>query len=492
MYNVQAVVLKMLLASDQKQVALETFSRLRKDHFNDAFTAIYQAVQNYYKKHNGMPSLDALILESNRNARLSQALTVLANTQIPDVDISHAIHVLESEYTQDLFLNLLETDVLQDITILDQGELLDRVAALHMKLEERVTTTGKVFNADTMRVFKRKEDSMLNLISLGISNEFDAQLGGIARKETLLLGGWRGTGKSIICSNIQVAQYYNGDIAPYFSIEMPENEVFRRNLAIMAGVSAKAMRNDSLQGIELNKLAKTRAKMFEGGLEVYNDFVSRYTLNEMSDFHDMETMLMQERPLHTPMIIVYDPELSTATIDVELTKLTSKYGDKVTIALLDYINQVRLPDTKTLDMYDWKQQMVVSSTFKSTCQKHNVAGVAPYQIDQQGNARMARGILDSCDMAANLNAAKQNEGHDGAIKFDFVKTRNSEGMTFMPKINWNSLRMDQTSDLKLEDIRQMEAEFVIPLESDKPKDKPKRKKASDEDTNPTGESSRDL
>ncbi|WP_459625842.1 hypothetical protein, partial [Enterobacter hormaechei] len=83
-------------------------------------------------------------------------------------------------------LNLLETDVLQDITILDQGELLDRVAALHMKLEERVTTTGKVFNADTMRVFKRKEDSMLNLISLGISNEFDAQLGGIARKETLL------------------------------------------------------------------------------------------------------------------------------------------------------------------------------------------------------------------------------------------------------------------------------------------------------------------
>ena len=438
----------MLLASDQKQVALETFSRLRKDHFNDAFTAIYQAVQNYYKKHNGMPSLDALMLESNRNARLSQALTVLANTQIPDVDISHAIHVLESEYTQDLFLNLLETDVLQDITILDQGELLDRVAALHMKLEERVTTTGKVFNADTMRVFKRKEDSMLNLISLGISNEFDAQLGGIARKETLLLGGWRGTGKSIICSNIQVAQYYNGDIAPYFSIEMPENEVFRRNLAIMAGVSAKAMRNDSLQGIELNKLAKTRAKMFEGGLEVYNDFVSRYTLNEMSDFHDMETMLMQERPLHTPMIIVYDPELSTATIDVELTKLTSKYGDKVTIA--------------------------------------------PYQIDQQGNARMARGILDSCDMAANLNAAKQNEGHDGAIKFDFVKTRNSEGMTFMPKINWNSLRMDQTSDLKLEDIRQMEAEFVIPLEGDKPKDKPKRKKASDEDTNPTGESSRDL
>ncbi|TSG06114.1 hypothetical protein FG708_23710, partial [Salmonella enterica subsp. enterica serovar Anatum] len=71
LFNVQAVVLKMLLASEQKQIALETFSKLHKDHFNDAFSSIYQAVQNYYKKYNAMPSIDALMLEANRNARLS-------------------------------------------------------------------------------------------------------------------------------------------------------------------------------------------------------------------------------------------------------------------------------------------------------------------------------------------------------------------------------------------------------------------------------------
>ncbi|MFP9072099.1 hypothetical protein ACLI1Z_16380, partial [Enterococcus faecalis] len=125
--------------------------------------------------------------------------------------------------------------------MLDQGEILNRVASLHLKLEEKVTNTGKVFNADNMRIFQREEDTKLNLIALGICNEFDAQIG-LARTETLLLGGWRGTGKSIICSNIQVQQYLNGDIAPYFSIEMKEHEVFRRNLAMLAGVSALAMR----------------------------------------------------------------------------------------------------------------------------------------------------------------------------------------------------------------------------------------------------------
>ncbi|QXN67557.1 putative replicative DNA helicase [Klebsiella phage vB_Kpn_3] len=293
MFNVQAVVLKMLLASEQKQIALETFSKLHKDHFNDAFSSIYQAVQNYYKKYNAMPSIDALMLEANRNARLSQALVVLANTQIPEVSMEQALEVLEAEYTQDLFLKLLETDVLQDLTMLDQGEILNRVASLHLKLEEKVTNTGKVFNADNMRIFQREEDTKLNLIALGICNEFDAQIG-LARTETLLLGGWRGTGKSIICSNIQVQQYLNGDIAPYFSIEMKEHEVFRRNLAMLAGVSALAMRNNTLEGAALLRLARTRARMFNGGEELFdNDFVKQYTMAKMSDFYDMESKLMK-------------------------------------------------------------------------------------------------------------------------------------------------------------------------------------------------------
>lgn len=479
----------MLLSSDNKQVALEAFSKLRRDHFSDAFTSIYHSIQTYYKKHNAMPSIDALMFESNRNARLSQALTVLANTQIPDVDMAHAISVLEAEYTQELFLQLLETDVLTDITMLDQGELLERVAALHMKLEDRVTSTGKVFDADSMRVFQREEDAKLNLISLGISNEFDAKIGGIGRTETLLLGGWRGTGKSILCSNIQIGQYNVGDIAPYFSVEMKEGEVFRRNLAIMAKVSALAIRNGTLEGHDLHRLARTRAKMFNGGEELYMNIAKKHELMKMGDFYDMESELMDRYELHTPMVIIYDPDLSITTIDVELNKLSAKYGDRMTLAIVDYINQVKLAGTDALSQYDWKEQMVVSKSFKGLCQKYNVGGVSPYQIDKEGNARMAKGILDSADMAANLNAAKADNGK-GGILLDFVKTRNSGEVKFMPEIDWNTLSIDPTRDLSMEDIQQMQADFVIPLEKEK-SEKPMRR-AKKEETPSGGERTADI
>lgn len=479
----------MLLTSDNKQAALETFAKLKREHFNDAFGSIYHSVQTYYKKHNGMPSLDALLIESNRNARLSQALTVLANTPVPDVDIAHAISVLEAEYTQDLFLQLLETDVLQDITMLDQGELLDRVAALSMKLEEKVTNTGKVFDVGTMSVFQREEDTKLNLISLGISNEFDAKIGGLARTETLLLGGWRGTGKSILCSNIQIGQYYNGDVSPYFSVEMKESEVFRRNLAIMSNVPALDMRNGALGGKELHRLARTRAKMFNGGEELYQSYTAKYDMQKMSDFYDMERELMERFEVHTPMVIIYDPELSITTIDVETNKLYARYGDRLTTLIVDYINQVRLSGADSMSQYDWKDQMVVSKSFKGINQKYNTAGISPYQIDQQGNARMARGILDSADFAANLNAAKA-DNNQGGILLDFVKTRNSGSVMFIPSIDWNSLRIDPTRDLQMDDIKAMQAEFVIPIEGDKPEKPTRRKK--DKETANGGETAVDL
>lgn len=481
----------MLLTSGNKQAALETFAKLKRDHFNDAFGSIYHAVQTYYKKHNGMPSMDALLIESNRNARLSQALTVLSNTPIPDVDISHAISVLEAEYTQDLFLRLLEDDVLQDITMLDQGELLDRVASLSLKLEERVANTGRVFDANTMSIFQREEDIKLSLISLGISNEFDAKLGGLGRTETLLLGGWRGTGKSILCSNIQIGQYSVGDVAPYFSIEMKENEVFRRNLAIMAKVPALEMRNGVLTGKDLHRLARTRAKMFNGGEELYHTFANKYDMTKMSDFYDMERELMSGFEVHTPMIIIYDPELAMSTIDVEINKLSAKYGDKLTLGIVDYLNQVRLTaGGDPTSQYDWKDQMVVSKSWKGICQKYNIGGVAPFQTDQTGNARMARGILDSADFVANLNAAKA-DNDKGAIMLDFVKTRNSGDMKFMPAMDWKTLSLDPAHDLQLEDIIAMQAEFVIPLEGEK-SEKPTRKKKEKETSNNGGEGAADL
>lgn len=463
----------MLLVSEPK-IAISTLARLHKDFFNDAFSAIYASIHNYYKKHNIMPSLDAMLLESNRNAKLSQALTILANTPVPQVTIEQALEVLESEYTQDLFLSKLDSEILRDITMLDKGELINRVAALALQLEEKVTHSGNIYNADQMSVFLEKENSTLHLVQLGLSNEFDVHSGGLGRGETLMIGGYRGTGKSVICSNIQCNRYIERKVAPYFSLEMKPAEVFRRNLAMLAGVSALDIRNQRLKENEVHKLARTRAKMFNGGLELYDSYTKANTVSEMADFYEFEQKLMESYELHTPMIIIHDAELTTAKLDAQIGRVVSEYGeDMVDTVLLDYINQVKLEGASNIDQYNWTDQMVVSKSFKNTCVKYDVAGISPFQMDKDGRARMSQGILDSCDMAINLNAAKNDRG-EGGILFDCVKVRSMSPMKFMPKINWKTLRIDSSTNLTMEDAIAMQAEFVIPIEAAKPKQERKR------------------
>lgn len=470
MFNTQAVVLKMLLLSKDKTAALNAFDRLRKHFFSDTFTSIYTAVQSYYTKHSEMPSLDSLMLEASRNARLSQALAVLSNTKMPDAELDLAISILEDEFTQNEALRLISDDLLVDLIHLDKGEIINRMSSIAIKLEEKVTASDRIYNANQLKVFSNAQIQQLKLIPLGLSNTWDNIIGGVARSEVIFIGGYRGTGKSVVCSNMQINQYAQGYIAPYFTIEMKAEEVFQRNLAIMAEVNALSIRNQSLTGSDLIKLARTRAAMFHGGAQFLTEYMGKYTVENMSHFDDMENELNSRFNLITDMVIIHDRELTTASVDVQIANLKAKYADKLTLGIIDYLNQVKLEGTT--DMYDWKDQMTVAKQLKNCAGKHDVGLAVPIQVDKTGQTRLSQGIMDACDIAINLNAAKADNGK-GAIIFECTKARSLPEMTFSPAMNWNTLKIDATQNLTDEDIEQMQAKLVIEKEKPKAKKKPK-------------------
>lgn len=475
----------MLLQAKDKDAALNAFTRLRKHFFSDSFASIYTAVQSYYTKHSAMPSLDALMLEANRNGRLSHALAVLSNTRMPDAELALAINILEDEFTQNEALRLISEDLLLDLTMLDKGEIINRMSAIAIKLEEKVTASDRVYNANQLKVFSNAQVQQLKLIPLGLSNTWDNIIGGVARSEVILIGGYRGTGKSVVCSNMQVNQYVQGFIAPYFSIEMKAEEVFQRNLAIMAQVDALPIRNQSLTGSGLLKLARTRASMFHGGIEFLNDYMKQYTVENMSHFDDMENELNSRFDLVTDMVIIHDRELTTASIDVQISNLKAKYQDKLTLGIVDYLNQVKLEGTQ--DMYDWKDQMTVAKQLKNCAGKHDIGLAVPIQVDKTGQTRLSQGILDACDISINLNAAKADNGK-GAIIFECTKARSLPEMTFAPAMNWNTLKIDATQNLTYEDIEEMQAKLVI----DREKPKAIKKKPKESSTNVDDSEARDL
>ena len=97
-----------------------------------------------------------------------------------------------------------------------------------------------------------------------------------------------------------------------------------------------------------------RADMFLGTEEVYNDFL------EHRDPVRLEKHLIKDCKLKpdNQIIIVDDRSLSLTSIDLQIQKAKAQFGDKLTLVVVDYVNQVETGIGK--DLYDWQLEIFAS------------------------------------------------------------------------------------------------------------------------------------
>lgn len=445
MINVQAVVLKLLLSCTDKDLALACFDKIKPHFFTSSYGTIHKAISQFYQDHGKVPCLDELSIKFSRNTNIQMALAALQHLDELDIDFDMAIEALRNEYAQQEALSLISRDLLDDITTLSAEDIIDRLNAFPLRLEEKVESNSSILTASQIPVFQHSDEKDMEMIYTGISNKWDSEFGGVGRQELILLGGATGSGKSVFCSNLQVAQYQAGNIAPYYSIEMSGREVLLRNLAIMSGVSALHTKQQRLEGDELRKLALTRAKMFHGGAEAYKNFVRNKNNLLSDDFVELDKELMKNHEEVHPMIIIDDSNLRLSTIDVSLSKFKSQYGKKLTMGIVDYINETRL-DTVG-DPYDWVYQLQLSRGFKSLGRKHDCAIVSPYQMNEDGKARFSKAILVPVDIAIRLEADRDA----GILQLTTDKVRSLPNCQFNIGMDWECLKADPR-EVAMEDI----------------------------------------
>jgi replicative DNA helicase len=286
-----------------------------------------------------------------------------------------------------------------------------------------------------MMMFRHPEDLEKERVYLGLNNTFDAVLGGVARQELILIGGKRGSGKSITSSNIFVNQYESGNSSLYFSIEMTAYETMQRNLAILANVNLQHLKQNKLNDQELLRVVKARSEMFDGAESVVDDF-----LRHRDRFKFEETLIRNFKlKSDNQMIIVDDRDLTLGAIDLHIGKTKAKFGDKLGVVIVDYVNQIVLEGT---DQYDWKPQIEISKKLKNLARKYEIVMVSPYQIDKDGEARFAKGILDAADIALTMEA---HDKETNAISFETTKIRGGKEMAFTCPIDWDTLRISPQS-----------------------------------------------
>jgi len=427
--DTSAVVLNKLLSERN----LDIWAKLKLVFLDPAYSSLYSVVNKYYEKYSAIPSFDDLEL-TLREGPASKTLATLRLTEVPDVSAEVALDALIDQYTQNETVKLLDKFV-DKLPLYDTNEIKENLATIALTIEEKTHTSEKVFTMADMMMFSHPEDLEKERVYLGLNNSFDSVLGGVARQELILIGGKRGSGKSIASSNLFVNQYESGNSSIYFSIEMTAKETMERNLSILANVNLQNLKQHKLTDEELLRVVKARAEMFENSSDLVSEFMRH------RDRYKFEEMLVRSCSLKSDnqMIIVDDRDLTLSSIDLHIGKAKAKFGDKLKLVVVDYLNQIVLEGN---DQYDWKPQIEVSKKLKNLARKYEIVMVSPYQIDKDGEARFAKGILDAADIALTMEA---HDKETNAISFETTKIRGGKEMAFTSPIDWDSLRISPQS-----------------------------------------------
>lgn len=428
--DVSAIVLNKLLAEKN----IEIWARLKLSFLDSAYSSLYSAIARHYDKYSSIPSFEDLEI-TLREGSTSNILASVKLIEAPEITADVALDALVDTYTQNHTIHLLDKFV-DKLPIYDTEEIKDNLAAIVLELDEKTLTTEGVYSMSDICIFRPDEERARNRIHLGLNNTFDAVLNGVSRQELILIGGQRGSGKSITVNNVMTNQYEMGNSCVYFSIEMTGYETLERTISILANVNHQNLKQNNLSDEELLRVVKTRAGMFQNADDLVKEFL------QTKNRYKFEERLIREKVLKpdNQMVIIDDRALTLTSVDLHIGKLKAKFGDKLTVAVVDYLNQIVVEGGHS--QFDWQPQVVVSKKLKEIARKYDVIMISPYQIDAGGEARFAKGILDAADIALIMKA---HDKDTGAISFETTKIRGGREMSFTSPIDWDTLRISSTS-----------------------------------------------
>lgn len=444
--DVSAVIINKLLTAKD----VELWAKLKLVYIDPAFTNLYSAIGKHYEKYASVPSFEELELALRDGAAL-KTLAVIRLAEADDVPTDVAFDALIDQYTQAETIGQLDKFI-EKLPVYDSEEIKEKLTEIVFYLDEKTLKSDKVISSSDMEFFQEEDEIGVGRVPLGFNNDFDLNIGNAAPGELIMLGGRRGSGKSIVSANTAVNEYEAGFVCPYFSIEMTAKETYQRMISMLSGIDHSAVKLQKYNNDQLVAVALTRARMYKNYDEPYKEFLDHRNLVRLE-----RQLLRQCTPVDNPLIVIDDRNLNLTSIDLHVGKLKAKYGDKFRIAVVDYVNQIVLEGK---DMYDWKPQIEVSKGLKNIARKYEIVMLTPYQIDKTGEARFATGLLDAADVAVMLSVEAKEEG---IINFDTTKIRGASDVSCASKINWKTLRISPQ-----------------PVERSKPaeEEKPKKKKAT--------------
>lgn len=408
----------------------DTWTNVRKRYLPNECHALFEVIDKHAQNFHKLPTLDELKLEVRDAATLDKvyALESIETEAEPFLLLEY----VKNEYAQREALSQLDKWVDGSMSFETAEEVVRHIQQIGVQLETQVELTPAEETMQRISLFDSEEE-MDARIKLGFNTEFDNRFS-FRATDYIMMGGKRGAGKSITGSNIArnvITQQKKKVI--YFSVEMPSREVLQRDAAIATGIPFFKIRNKDMSVQEWELLAKWWSERYVDGEDAYEDYLKHRTFDK---FH---TTVSRQPLVPWHLDVIYDPNLTLGRMNAEIDKRLM-LGEEIGLIVADYVQVVKriASANHSMNHMDWQEQMNVSRGFKNIAETRHIPLYSPYQIDAEGEARMAKGILDSCDAAFILKAHK---GDNPCLEFITTKMRAADEEVFCSGMNWANLRI---------------------------------------------------
>jgi hypothetical protein len=459
--DLQKLALRRLLDTQSN----ELYAKLLNQYFTGINSTVYDRIKSFYKANTRLPS-SAEFLAMRKDAVVQDYLenqVYSEDNTCEGLQDEFLVAELQDYFIREQTISFMDK-LVDELDRLEKVEIVDKFQNHLLYLNQAIPHDDELYDVAEIEFFPSEED--FKIYPSGLSNEYDATNGGFATQELVLLGGRRGSGKSIISLNLALNRFLQGNTVSFFTIEMRYKEVYDRLLSIISGVPFLDIFRNQVTDEQKINIAKAKFDVFYKQSELVDSMIKE--LKATRDFKKFDVRLKRDKPelKEHRLFMIDDESLTLNRIDHYCNMFAAKYP-KYNMAVVDYVNIIKHEDQK-----DWKTQIIIADQLKSLSRKYDLTMLSPYQIDASGEARFAKGILDSADRSFNFFPPPENEDRslESKITVHTTKIRNGKHMSFDVMMDWACVKVNPSVSALINEKPHNATKYGTDNEKQGPKD----------------------
>ena len=211
--DLQKVTLRRLLDTQNH----ELYSKISGEYFTGINRIVYGKIEAFYKANLRLPSIDEFQLIKKDDVfqeYLDTEIIVEDNVNETIAD-EFLVAQLQDYFIREETIDFLDKFV-DSLDNLEKIEIVDKFQTHMLHLNSAIPYDDELYDVAKLDFFPSEDD--FQIFPTGLSAEYDAINGGFATQELVLIGGRRGSGKSIISLNLALNRYFEGNTVAFFSV----------------------------------------------------------------------------------------------------------------------------------------------------------------------------------------------------------------------------------------------------------------------------------